>query len=410
MKMQRPISCYDSVVTTCSPEDYRQLIQKAVEETSFLRLTLSAPATSDDAPWEKISARPVEIRAGRQIQVTFSGKGKSQVDNFSGREWIRQLDKMLAQEFTQIHVQTGVGDLHIRITRKGRVLVSRGAPSAAGPAPNLRHNRAKDHPLAAEEPDVFLKAIGIQNERDEVRPSMQAKFRQINSFIRLIGPLIPDKTSHLPHILDCGCGSAYLTFALYHYLSHVRGTRARLTGIDKNRDVIGTCVALRDRLGWSDLQFEAVEIASFVLTEPPDLVLSLHACDTATDEAIAKGILWSSRAIVAAPCCQHELHHTIRSRHFSAVLRHGILRERLADILTDTFRALVLRIMGYRAQVVEFVSLDATPKNLLIRAEKKQRPSDVDAVREYLELKRFWSVEPAIEGMLGEKFRLFERI
>ena len=138
---------------------------------------------------------------------------------------------------------------------------------------------------------------------------------------------------------------------------------------------------------------------------PPDLVLSLHACDTATDEAIAKGILSNSRAIVAAPCCQHELHHKIQSPHFSAVLHHGILRERLADILTDTFRALVLRIMGYRTQVVEFVSPDATPKNLLIRAEKKQRPGDPDAMREYLELKKFWSVEPAIEGMLGKEFR-----
>ena len=392
-------------MTSCPPEDYRKLIKKAVEEASFLRLTLSAPVHSADAPWRKISARPVEIRAGRQIQVTFSGKSKSQVEHFAGREWIRQLDEMLAQEFTQIHIQTGAGDLHVRITRKGHALVSRGAPSAAGTAPDLRHNRAKEYPLAVERPDALLEAIGIKNERGEVRPSMQAKFRQINSFIRLIEPLIPEKLSRPLRILDCGCGSAYLTFALYHVLAHVRGIRARLTGIDKNRDVIGKCVALRDRLGWSDLQFEAVEIASFAPAEPPDLVLSLHACDAATDEAIAKGILWNSRAIVAAPCCQHELHHKIQSRHFSAVLRHGILRERLADILTDTFRALVLRIMGYRAQVVEFVSSDATPKNLLIRAEKKQRLGDVDAVREYLEMKTFWSVEPAIEGMLGKEFR-----
>jgi SAM-dependent methyltransferase len=392
-------------VTSRPPEDYRKLIEKTVEEASFLRLTLSAPVNSADAPWRKISARPVEIRAGRQILVTFSGKSKSQVKHFAGREWIRQLDEMLAQEFTQVHVQTGAGDLHIRITRKGRALVSRGAPSAAGPAPDFRHNRAKEYPLAIERPDAFLEAIGIKNERGKVRPSMQAKFRQINSFISLIEPLVPEKLSRPLRILDCGCGSAYLTFALYHCLAHARGIRARLTGIDKNRDAIGKCVALRDRLGWSDLRFEAVEIASFVPAEPPDLVLSLHACDAATDEAIAKGILWNSRAIVAAPCCQHELHHKIRSRRFSAVLRHGILRERLADILTDTFRALVLRIMGYRAQVVEFVSPDATPKNLLIRAEKIQRPGDVDAVREYLDLKKFWSVEPAIEGMLGAEFR-----
>ena len=392
-------------MTSCPPEDYRELIKKTVEETSFLRLTFSTPVHSADAPWRKISARPVEIRAGRQIQVTFLGQGKSQVKHFAGEEWIRQLDEMLAQKFTQIHVQTGAGDLHIRLTRKGRALVSRGAPSMDRPAPDLRHNRAKKYPLAVERPDALLEALGVKNECGEVRPSMQAKFRQINSFIRLIEPLIPEKLSRPLRILDCGCGSASLTFALYHDLAQVRGTCARLTGIDKNRDIIGKCVALRDRLGWSDLRFEAVEIASFVPVEPPDLVLSLHACNAATDETIAKGILWNSRAIVAAPCCQHELHHKIQSRHFSATLRHGILRERLAEILTDTFRTLVLRIMGYRTQVVEFVSPDATPKNLLIRAEKKQPPGDVDAVREYLEMKKFWSVEPAIEGMLGEEFR-----
>ena len=203
-------------------------------------------------------------------------------------------------------------------------------------------------------------------------------------------------------ILDCGCGSAYLTFALYHVLVHSRKIHARLTGIDKNRDVIEKCSALRDRLGWEGLSFHVTEIGSFSPEAAPDIVLSLHACDTATDEA--KGILSNSRAIVAAPCCQHELHHKIQSPYFAAVIRHGILRERLADILTDTFRALVLQIMGYRTQVVEFVSADTTPKNLLLRAEKIHEPGDADAMREYLDLKKFWSVEPAIEGMLGEKF------
>lgn len=382
------------------------MVRDAATGAAFRRLTLSAPADSADAPREKIVARPVEIQSGRQIQVTFSGKGKSEVKNFAGPEWSRQLDEMLAQRFTQIHVQTSKGDLHIRITRKGRVLISKGAPSVAGPAQAQRHNRPKEYPLSAEGPDAFLEAIGIKNERGEVRPSMQAKFRQINSFISLIEPLFPDNLPRSLEILDCGCGSAYLTFALYHALVHSRKIRANLTGIDKNRDVIEKCSALRDRLGWEGLSFHVAEIGAFTPEVPPDLVLSLHACDTATDEAIAKGILSDSQAIVASPCCQHELHHKIASPHFAPVLRHGILRERLADILTDTFRALALTIMGYRTQVVEFVSADATPKNLLIRAEKVHQPGDAVAIQEYLELKNFWSVKPAIEGLLGEKFKL----
>lgn len=380
------------------------MVRDAATGAAFRRLTLSAPAHSSDAPREKIVARPIEIKSGRQIQVTFSGKGKSEVKNFAGREWSRQLDEMLAQRFTQIHVQTGDGDLHIRITRKDRVLISKGAPSVAGPAQPQRHNRTKEYPLPAEGPDAFLDAIGIKNERGEVRPSMQAKFRQINSFIRLIEPLIPEKLSRPLEILDCGCGSAYLTFALYHALVHGRKIHANLTGIDKNRDVIEKCSALRDQLGWEGLSFHVAEIGAFTPEVSPDLVLSLHACDMATDEAIAKGILSDSRAIVAAPCCQHELHHKIASPHFAPVLRHGILRERLADILTDTFRALVLEIMGYRTQAVEFVSADATPKNLLLRAEKIREPGDGTAMQEYLDLKKFWSVEPVIEGMLGARF------
>jgi SAM-dependent methyltransferase len=406
---------YDPVMPLSRTNNWQAMVRDAATGDAFRRLTLSAPAGDADVEREKIVARPVEIRSERQIQVTYSGKGKSEVKNFAGREWSRQLDELLARPFTQIHVQTGDGDLHIRITRKGRVLISKGAPSVAGPAQAAPHNRTKEYPLPAEGPDAFLEAVGIKNERGEVRPSMQAKFRQINSFISLIEPLVVRSASDEPlvsanparplEILDCGCGSAYLTFALYHVLAHSRKIRANLTGIDRNRDVIEKCSALRDKLGWKDLSFGVADIAGFAPATPPDLVLSLHACDTATDEAIAKGILSNSRAIVAAPCCQHELHHKIQSPHFSAVLHHGILRERLADILTDTFRALALTIMGYRTQVVEFVSADATPKNLLIRAEKKQDPGNADAAREYAELKNFWSVEPAIEGLLGDAFR-----
>ncbi len=386
-----------------STDNWQALVRDAATGGAFRRLTLSAPAEGTAGP-EKVVARPVEIKSARRVQVTYSGGSRSEVKNFTSAEWPRELEELLARPYAQIHVQTGGGDLHIRITRKGRVLISKGAPSVAGPAHAAPHNRTKEYPLPAEGQDDFLEAVGIKNERGEVRPSMQAKFRQINSFIGLVEPLIVETPERPIEILDCGCGSAYLTFALYHVLAHARKIRANVTGIDKNREVIEKCVALRDRLGWDGLAFHVAEIGAYEPAAAPDLVLSLHACDTATDEAIAKGVLAGSRAIVAAPCCQHELHHKIKSPQFAAVLRHGILRERLADILTDTFRALALQAMGYRTQVVEFVSADATPKNLLLRAEKVREPGDADALREYAELKQFWGVEPAIGGLLRERF------
>jgi len=170
---------------------------------------------------------------------------------------------------------------------------------------------------------------------------------------------------------------------------------------------VGKCAELRDSLGWPGLEFRTSSIAEFTPREPPDVVLSLHACDTATDEAIAQGIIWGSRVILAAPCCQHELHSQLRAPLFRPVLRHGILRERLADILTDTFRALALRIMGYRTSVIQFVSPEHTSKNLMIRAVKGLKAGHAPSVREYTSLKEYWGVEPSIERLLAGTIRQF---
>jgi SAM-dependent methyltransferase len=235
---------------------------------------------------------------------------------------------------------------------------------------------------------------------------MAGKFHQINEFLRLVdqalGALEPGTDLE---IVDCGCGNAYLTFAAYHYLRDVRGVPAHVVGVDVNEEIIGHAAGLRDSLGWEGLEFRVSRIADYQPARPPDLVLSLHACDTATDEAIAQGILWESRIILAAPCCQHELHTQLKAAVMRPVLRHGILKERTADILTDAFRALTLRIMGYRTDVVQFVSPEHTTKNLMIRAVKGLRPGDKAFVRDYKELKEFWGVQPVLERMVGGHFR-----
>jgi SAM-dependent methyltransferase len=215
-----------------------------------------------------------------------------------------------------------------------------------------------------------------------------------------------DDTQQTLNAVDCGCGSAHLTFAAYHYLNDILGVPAHVTGIDSSSDLVDKCRRLRDSLGWDGLRFQHTGIGDFTPTVHPDMVLSLHACDTATDEAIAQGIVWESRVILATPCCQHELHRQLRDPLFRPLLRHGILRERLADLLTDTFRALVLRIMGYRTSVIEFVSPEATSKNLMIRAVKALEPGDTRYLREYSDLKAYWRVSPLIENLLGEQSSL----
>jgi SAM-dependent methyltransferase len=305
--------------------------------------------------------------------------------------------------------------VHVRITKRGKTLITRGKPSASPAAASLSHDRSKRYPLAADRPDPFLQAIGIMGETGRVRASMQGKFHQINEFLRLMWEVFDqgrraeaarrsgDRPSHPIHIVDCGCGNAYLTFAAYHYLNHLQGIAASVTGVDVRPEAIAHCRQLAQSLGWQGLDFHLSRIADFTPDAPPDIVVSLHACDTATDEAIAQGIIWGSRVILAAPCCQHELQEQLRAAVMRPVLRHGILKERTADILTDALRALALRIMGYRTEVVEFVSPEHTSKNLMIRATRESKPGDRALVREYQELKAFWGVKPAIETLLGDR-------
>jgi SAM-dependent methyltransferase len=389
-----------------SEQDYKAVVKRAAaDEKGFVRLTLSGRLRGDDTPWIKVTVRPVLIRGERRMQFSYFDAKKDVTKNFALDEAMGRLDEALSMGFGRVHVQTTSGELLARITRKGKVLMTEAKPSRAAAAPTLAHDRAKRRMLDAG--DAFLQAIGITGKDGRVLGSMHGKFAQVNEFLRIMEQALGARGDGRGpvSVVDCGCGNATLTFAACHYLNHARGVRASVVGVDTNEELIDKCTKLRDRLGWKEIDFRRSSIAEYAPSAPPDIVLSLHACDTATDEAIAKGVLWGSRFLFAAPCCQHELHKQLRSEAFAAVLRHGVLRERLADILTDALRAAALRVMGYRTDVIEFVSPEATSKNVMIRAEKAGKPGDAAALREYLALKEHWKVEPAIERMLGEGMR-----
>ena len=392
--------------TSEQAEDYKGMIKEAVScEETFLRLTMSGKIQGESNPWIKAVIRPVELRGQKNYQFIYYDRKKSITKNCSGLELPERLEELLSTPFRLIHLQTTDSDLHMRITKRRKVLIRKGKPSRSEKQPQLSHNRVKRYPIPRDTPDEFLQGIGIMDPSGKVKPTMQNKFRQINEFLRLMHQTISrsDLTDKELTIVDCGCGNAYLTFAGYHYLNHIQGVSAQVIGIDRELELIEKCNQLRDSLGWSGLEFFQAKIADYAPQIAPDIVLSLHACDTATDEAIAQGVVWQSHIILAAPCCQHELRPQIESSLFDPVLKHGILKQRTADILTDACRAQILRILGYRTDVVQFIDSKHTPKNLMIRAQKALNPENRTLTMKYKALTNFWKIEPSIEKLLKDE-------
>ncbi len=388
-----------------STAEYRELLHAAVRQPeTFLQLTASGKTRSGAPQWQKVTLRPVSIKTERHIQFTYFDGKKAHTKNHDDAAALAELDEVLGAPFSNFHVQATTGDLHVRITKKGKALVSRGKPSRRQPEPDLTHNRTKQHALPVGKPDTFLWTTGITDRAGNVRPAMRGKFRQVNTFLEHFWNALPnaEDSDHPLSIIDYGCGSAYLTFAAYHYANHVQGRPTKVIGVDSDAESIAKCRRLQESLQWKGLEFHESRIADFQPATRPDVVLSLHVCDTATDEAIAQGIRRQGSVILAAPCCQHELHDRVHHPDFQPVLRHGILKQRTADILTDAFRAVVLRIMGYRTDVVEFVSPEHTSRNLLIRAVKTQAPGDSAAAQEYMRLKQFWNVTPYLVELLDD--------
>ena len=393
--------------------EYREQVKRMVlDEETFVRLTMKGRVRAGDARWHHIVLRPVLIKGERHLQFSYFSDTQDISKNYAGHEAEQKLEETLAIPFSTIQVQATTGDVIVQITKKGKAIFHHGEVDGAARKPDLAHDASKKLPLPADKPDAFLQAVGIMDQQGRVRSSMQDKFSQVNEFLKLL-----EHTGELEHlkqtpgspvnILDCGCGSAYLSLATYHYLNDIRGIPAHLVGIDVNETLVEKDNVQSEQLGFRDACFQRSAIIDYMPEVPPDIVLALHACDTATDEAIVQGIRWNARLIMCAPCCHHDLNAQLQAKEpFGPVLRHGILKERMADILTDTFRALALRIMGYRTDVVEFVSPEHTDKNLLIRAVRmeKQGQDNRRFVQEYVELKEFWGITPYIEKLLGEQF------
>jgi SAM-dependent methyltransferase len=329
-----------------------------------------------------VAASPVELRRGPAVKVVDGARTETvPVDR-----WPERLDALL-QDARDVHLHAPGGDVHARRTKRGRWLVSHGRPSSARSA-GTGHDREKQHPLPAGHP-LFA-----------ATHSSPAKRRQVQHYLELLR-VLPLWQREQIRVLDAGCGKAYLSLAIVAYARETDKS-VDLVGLDVNPDIIETVRRVAGDLGYDEARFEATTIASYEGDEPVDLLVSLHACDTATDDAIAAGVRLGAEAIVVAPCCHHELAAQIVARPPDALLRHGLLLGRQADLVTDALRAAALAASGYRVDVIEFVSAEHTAKNLLLRAVHDPSPGRARrAVAEYRELRDAYGVDPAIGRLLG---------
>jgi hypothetical protein len=390
--------------TALAEELAAEVRRRVFDEPGLMRLTQVARR---GGTVKRTSLRPLQLKGVRQFQVETAEGGRVSVRNLEAPDAVPVVERLLDQKGArELHLVTASGDLHIRVTRKGKELVSRSKPLAREVDEAPAHDHVKRQPLQSFDADALLRVTGIADADGRIKPSMRGKYDQINEFLRLFDGIVAERPAGAPLLLaDCGCGKAYLTFAAYFYLSRRYELEVQVRGIERNAGLVETVRRMAEDLGVArDVQFLAEDLATCRLAERPEVVVSLHACDTATDEALARAVEWGSRVILCAPCCQHELQGDMSGGGpMRAVLRHGILRERLADILADTFRAQILRILGYRVNVMEFVSPEATARNLMLRAEYAVKPGQQQAIGEYLELRDLWQVKPFLETRLAAR-------
>jgi SAM-dependent methyltransferase len=430
-------------------DELLHFLTDAVTGPDFSRATFAGTTRGAACEWVRVVLRPVEVRGERHVQFAYHGAKKVVTKNSVPGELEPPLEELLAYGFASVHISTRTDEIDIRTSRKGRVHIGRHTIGEPRESPGVEaHNRVKDVPLPEGRADRLLEIMGIATADGAVRPTMRAKFTQINEFLKQLRHSLDDtdlkRLGRPVEILDCGCGLSYLTLAAHHYLNDVLNVPARILGVDVNDEVIRKSIDRADRLGASGLSFECRRIGAADVRA--DIVLALHACDTATDDAIAQAVRSEARLLLSVPCCHHDLNRAIRADTANGVLRpmlrHGIMLQRTADLVTDAFRALALRIVGYRTDVVEFVATEHTPRNLMIRAVRcaggsrdlspakpgfTAAPSesrglspakpgftaapigDAAHVAEYQELKRFWAVTPYIERALGEPFQQLVR-
>ena len=372
------------------------LLRQTMNE-NMLRMTISGKRHGELA--DKVKIRPVKLKEELYFQTSVSDGKKEFHKNYEKAELLEQLDHWLRKDYRQLQMDTTTQSIQALVSKKGKATVKQKIARDMRSARVLDHNRKKRYLLEEGTPIPFLVDLGVMTAEGAIVRSRYDKFRQINRYLEFVEDILPelDKDRELT-LIDFGCGKSYLTFALYYYLTVKKQYRIRMIGLDLKKDVMEHCQELAEKYGYDRLTFLTGDIADYDGVEQVDMVVSLHACDTATDYALEKALQWNAKVIFAVPCCHHELNRQMHSTEMNPVLKYGLIQERMAALMTDAFRADVLELEGYQVQVLEFIDMEHTPKNILIRAVKQNMPLPSEKKEKLLDSFQtcmgIWNVNP----------------
>lgn len=380
-------------------KDLQNILEEIFSQEKLIRIIFSAKRKKS-LPYRKVTIRPVCIGGRLLLQTEYVFDKKVTHENLSAEEASAKSMQLIQQDFKQINIFTEGQDIQILASNPKQPRIIRKAGSKQ--QESLEHNQKKQYILADGAPCDFLIQLGVMDEKGKVYPRHYGKFRQINRYLEIIDDVYPLLPSDRPvKIIDFGCGKAYLTFAVYYYLVIIKKRKVNIIGLDLKEDVIDFCNKTARSLNYDKLTFLKGDIADYT-NDQADMVITLHACDTATDYALINAVAWNTKIILSVPCCQHELFQQIQNQLHEPMLKHGILKDRLTEYLTDGLRGLKLEAHGYDVAMIEFTSLEHTARNIMMKAVKTgsaDSPKALRAQQQYQQLCSFYHVHPTIDKL-----------
>lgn len=354
----------------------------------------------------KIKVRPVMIRDSLYFQVSRYTDKQVFHENMTAEDALETLSGWILHDFRQAQIRMQDEMVTVLVSKKGKATV-KSKKAACIETQNLEHNRKKQYIIEEGTAVPFMIDLGVMTESGKIIRTRYDKYRQINRFLEFIEDILPElPTDRTVHIIDFGCGKSYLTFAMYYYLKVLKHYDIRITGLDLKQKVIEDCQALADRYGYDGLQFLCGDIADYNGTDEVDMVVTLHACDTATDYALYKAVKWHASVILSVPCCQHELNRKMQCETLSGAFQYGFIKERTAALMTDAMRGQLLEMKGYKTQLLEFIDMEHTPKNILIRGVKSKgllpKAARKQQMENYQKCRDFFGAELTLEKLFKE--------
>lgn len=401
MVRRHRFSIFNPESEMCVVESLTALIEQLISDRTLIMATLSQVRYKGET-CTKVQIKPVELKGKLHYQFASYIGTKVEHRNVPAELAAEEMTLLFRETFRQGLLCTVEADYQVLISKKFKVSILTKSPTKKE-EPDLAHNRRKRYVLEDGDPVPFLVELGIMNREGKVLAKRYDKFRQINRFLEMVEDVLADLPTGRPlTIVDFGCGKSYLTFALYHYLTVRKKRQLNIIGLDLKADVIEHCNELAAKIGYDHLKFFVGDIAEYNELDQVDMVITLHACDTATDAALEKAVRWDASVILSVPCCQHELFAQIENEVMSPMLSHGILKERFSALATDAIRAKLLDMMGYSSQLLEFIDLENTPKNILIRAVKSSGGDNSVKWREYTAFRDFIGAKPYLERVCAD--------